>query len=172
MYLLLRLVLFCLLGDVYQAVAQKAIGSLATEPAQFQFNARGGDPAHGGTKNETWPKFVESPRFRVLFKNNQEGIEARAKTALKHLEASYDCFVGTMGWRSSGVSYNGNQDKGPYYKLNAFAVTSSSEIGGAGGVMGSDRVSGHGFLYVVQYAPLVVRSKIWKLTRLAQFSSS
>lgn len=138
-----QLVTLCILGGVV------ARPSEAAEPKQFLFNPSGGDAAHGGTKNTTWTNFVDSPRFRFFYKSGaQRGAEARVKTGVKHLEAAYECFTGPMGWRSSGISYNGNQEQGPYYKLNAFAVTSPSDIGGAGGVMGSDRRTGHAFLLV------------------------
>ena len=148
MFTVAQLLLVCIFRYVYPVIAQDAIASSAVEPAQFQFNPRGGDPAQGGTNSTIWSKFVESPRFRIFYKPTQQGVEGRAKTALKHLEAAYECFTGPMGWRSSGISYNGNQEQGPYYKLNGFAITSGKEIGGAGGVMGSDRQSGHAFLYV------------------------
>jgi hypothetical protein len=142
-----QLVVLCILRYVHTATARPSLA--AVEPKEFQFNPRGGDAVHGGTSNSTWTNFVDSPRFRFFFKPaTQRGVEARARTAVKHLEAAYECFTGPMGWRSSGISYNGNQEQGPYYKLNGFAVTSPSEIGGAGGVMGSDRRTGHAFLLV------------------------
>jgi hypothetical protein len=158
-----QLALACTFGYVHLAVARSVVPR-AAEPKEFQFNARGGDAVHGGTNSTTWPKFVESPRFRFFFKPaSQPGVEGRAKTALKHLEASYECFTDAMGWTSSGISYNGTQDQGPYYKLNGFAVTRPSEIGGAGGVMGSDRRTGHAFLQVYHprlYAPLTTCSYV------------
>jgi hypothetical protein len=143
-----KLVQLYFFGAVSSVLAKAAASSPSVEPAEFQFNPRGGDPNQGGTNRTIWSKYVESPRFRIFYKPNQQGVEGRAQTALKHLEAAYECFTGPMGWRSSGISYNGNQEQGPYYKLNGFAITSPSEIGGAGGVMGSDAQSGHAFLYV------------------------
>jgi hypothetical protein len=139
-----RLILLCFFGAVAPAAAREN----AREPAEFQFNPRAGDPIHGGTNSSVWSQFVESPRFRIFFKSEQSGTEGRAKTGLKHLEAAYECFTGELGWRSSGLSYNGNQEDGPFYKLNAFAVSSSRDIGGAGGVMGANGASGHSFMYV------------------------
>jgi hypothetical protein len=154
-----QLVLVSIFGYAHSAIVQRDVA--AVEPKEFQFNPRGGDAAHGGTNSTTWPKFVDSPRFRVFYKPaTQRGVEARAKTAAKHLEAAYECFTGPMGWRSSGISYNGNQEQGPFYKLNAFAVTSPSEIGGAGGVMGSDRRTGHAFLHVEN---LMIRTQLTSL---------
>jgi hypothetical protein len=141
-----KLVLLSVFCYSASALPQNGVAPAGAVPATFQFNPRGGDPAQGGTKSEVWPKYVESPRFRIFYKPTQQGVEGRAKTALNHLEAAYECFTGPLGWRSSGVSYNGNQESGPYYKLNGFAITSGKEIGGAAGVMGSDRQSGHAFL--------------------------
>jgi hypothetical protein len=151
-----QLILLSILGYVSTGIAQDAATPAAAEPAEFQYNPRGGDPAQGGTNTTIWSKYVESPRFRIFYKPTQQGVEGRAKTALNHLEAAYECWTGTMGWRSSGISYNGNQEQGPYYKLNGFAITSGSEIGGAGGVMGSDARSGHAFLYVY-----ILATSIW-----------
>jgi hypothetical protein len=149
MFTILQLMLVCHVGAVPAVTTQNAgRAAVAAEPSVFQFNPRGGDPAQGGTNSTIWPRFVESPRFRIFYKPNQQGVEARAKTALNHLEAAHHCYTGELGWRSSGISYNGNQEQGPYYKLNGFALTSGSEIGGAGGVMGSDWQSGHAFMHV------------------------
>jgi hypothetical protein len=49
------------------------------------------------------------------------------------LEAAYSCFVGTLGWRSSGLSYFDTTDAdGPYTKVNMYI---NDNLPGAAGVM-------------------------------------
>jgi len=105
------------------------------EPKVFEVNARAGG---GGAQ------FKDSARFRIY---NVTGAPADA--ALNLLESAYECVVETMGWRSSGLSFNDKSDKGPYYKMNAYAVPSAASIGGAAGVMGSDARTGAAFVKVV-----------------------
>jgi len=53
------------------------------------------------------------------------------------LEASYSCFVETLGWRSSGLSYTDATDgDGPYTKVNIYI---NENLGGAAGVMHADQ---------------------------------
>jgi hypothetical protein len=60
-----------------------------------------------------------------------------------------ECWVGVMGWRSSGLSYNINgANARQYLKMNAYAISNPQSIGGAAGVMGSDARSGHAFVKV------------------------
>ena len=49
--------------------------------------------------------FQDSAHFRVYGAQSAQTAEA----ALAMLEAAYDCFVGALGWRSSGLSFNGTQ---------------------------------------------------------------
>lgn len=63
------------------------------------------------------------------------------------LEAAHECFIDTLGWRSSGLSYNDDGDDGPYYKTNVYSV---STLEGAAGVMHSDADTGMAWLEVVQ----------------------
>ncbi|KAK2762070.1 hypothetical protein FQN54_001077 [Arachnomyces sp. PD_36] len=96
-------------------------------------------PSAGGGGDQ----FIDSPHFRVY------GPVASdvANATLSQLEAAYACFVDTLGWRSSGLSYNDDSDAGPWYKTNVYSKTSID--GGAAGVMGSDPESGLGYLDVV-----------------------
>lgn len=58
------------------------------------------------------------------------------------LEAAGHCFVVTLGWRSTGLSFNLPDNfhaDGPWYKENVYAQGS---VGGAGGVMKTDYRSG------------------------------
>jgi hypothetical protein len=57
-------------------------------------------------------------------------IRLISASTTRELEAVYSCFVGSLGWRSSGLSYRSNNDNGPWYKTNVYGVNS---LGGAGG---------------------------------------
>jgi hypothetical protein len=102
-------------------------------PAEFQPLASVGG---GGAQ------FTDSPHFRIVGAN-----AANAKIAIDNLEAAYSCFVETLCWRSSGLSFNDDADDGPYYKMNIYSVGSLG--GGAAGVMSSDARAGMAFLQVV-----------------------
>ncbi|KAK1624190.1 hypothetical protein BDP81DRAFT_464754 [Colletotrichum phormii] len=60
--------------------------------------------------------------------------------------AHFRGFVNTLGWRSSGLSFNEGSNNGPYYKTNVYSV---SKLEGAAGVMHSEQESGAGWLEVV-----------------------
>lgn len=106
----------------------------AEPPASFTANP---DIGPGGAS------FQDSAHFRVY------GAESAgtAEAALGMLEAAYDCFVGALGWRSSGLSFNDETDAGPWTKVNLYSVGSLS--GGAAGVMHSDAATGMSWLEVV-----------------------
>jgi len=62
------------------------------------------------------------------------------------LEGAYSCFVDTLCWRSSGLSFNDDSNAGPYHKTNIYSV---ANLGNAAGVMSSDAGAGMSFLRVV-----------------------
>jgi hypothetical protein len=101
-------------------------------PADFSANASVG--GGGGA-------FRDSPHFRIY-----GGSEVQASGAIALLEAAYSCFVETLCWRSSGLSYNASTEDGPFTKVNIYAVAS---LTGAAGVMSSDARAGMSFLRVV-----------------------
>ncbi|KAK1985314.1 hypothetical protein LZ30DRAFT_686290 [Colletotrichum cereale] len=101
------------------------------EPTEFEPQLNAGP---GGNN------FQDSARFRVY-----NGGDAAADS-LAMLEGAYECFVNTLGWRSSGLSFNPGSDDGPYYKTNIYSV---SDLGSAAGVMHSEASSGAGWLEVV-----------------------
>jgi hypothetical protein len=109
----------------------------AEPPAAFLVNPN--NAGGGGTLAKA------SPHFQVFNAN-----EAQADAALKLLESAYSCFVDTLGWRSSGLSYRATNDDGPWYKMNAYGVANPQAIGNAAGVMGSDAKTGAAFIKVVQ----------------------
>ncbi|KAF5006445.1 hypothetical protein FDECE_7167 [Fusarium decemcellulare] len=84
--------------------------------------------------------FKDSNHFRVYGNNGAE-----ADRALSMLEAAYDCFVGTLGFRSSGLSYRDASDNGQRTKTNVYSV---ANLPGAAGVMHSDFNTGMGWLEV------------------------
>ncbi|KAM5350678.1 hypothetical protein ACJ41O_007183 [Fusarium nematophilum] len=83
--------------------------------------------------------FKDSAHFRVYGGNADQVTQA-----LEMLEGAFDCFVGTLGWRSSGQSFNG--DTAEYIKTNVYSV---SVLEGAAGVMHSDYQTGMAYLEVV-----------------------
>jgi hypothetical protein len=100
-----------LLSLISSAYAQR-------EPAIFQVNP---NRVGSGSGQPT-----DSPHFRIY------GAGGKSEAALRELEGAYSCFVNTLGWRSSGLSKNAQNDNGPFYKLNVYVKGS---IGGAAGVM-------------------------------------
>ncbi|KXH65542.1 hypothetical protein CSAL01_02941 [Colletotrichum salicis] len=101
------------------------------EPAEFEAQTKAGP---GGSD------FKDSAHFRVY------AGASSADDSLAMLEGAYECFVNTLGWRSSGLSFNEGSDNGPYYKTNVYSV---SKLEGAAGVMHSEQESGAGWLEVV-----------------------
>ncbi|KAM5350280.1 hypothetical protein ACJ41O_006785 [Fusarium nematophilum] len=107
-------------------------GTSSSEPATFEANR---DVGGGGTT------FEDSARFRAY------GAESSAaKETLSMLEGAYDCFVGKLGFRSSGLSYNG--DDGSCFKTNFYSVASLD--GGAAGLQHSDMQTGFGYVEVLE----------------------
>ncbi|KAF5724532.1 hypothetical protein FMUND_706 [Fusarium mundagurra] len=85
--------------------------------------------------------FKDSAHFRIY----AGSADATAQT-LEMLEAAYECFVGTLKWRSPGLSFNDENDSGPKYKTNIYTV---GDLGSAAGVMHSDQATGMAYLEVV-----------------------
>ncbi|KAF4483535.1 hypothetical protein FAGAP_11705 [Fusarium agapanthi] len=85
--------------------------------------------------------FKDSAHFRIY----AGSADATAQT-LDMLEAAYECFVGTLKWRSPGLSFNDENDSGPKYKTNVYTV---GDLGSAAGVMHSDQATGMAYLEVV-----------------------
>ncbi|KAI3321296.1 hypothetical protein HD806DRAFT_204729 [Xylariaceae sp. AK1471] len=114
---------------------QAATGTLiaAAPPATFTANPNIGP---GGST------YTDSAHFRVY-----GATGSKATASLNMLEGAYDCFVGALGWRSSGLSYNSDNDNGPYTKVNIYSVAS---LPGAAGVMHSDATTGMAWLEVQQ----------------------
>lgn len=78
------------------------------------------------TTNGTVPAHVDSAHFRIYL--GSETTEAQAVEGLKPLEAAYDCFVGRLGFNSSGLNQYGTPEKGPYYKSD-FSMVSALPFG-------------------------------------------
>ncbi|KAF4995240.1 hypothetical protein FGRMN_5271 [Fusarium graminum] len=85
--------------------------------------------------------FKDSPHFRVY-----AGSPEETDKAIDMLEGAYDCFVGTLKWRSPGLSFNDQTNNGPLTKTNIYSVGS---LTGAAGVMHSDAETGMAWLEVV-----------------------
>lgn len=114
------------------APAGTPVRAAAAPPATFTANANIGP---GGST------FTDSAHFRVY-----GATGTTAKSSLDMLEAAYSCFVDTLGWRSSGLSYNDANDSGSYTKVNLYSV---GQLTGAAGVMHSDYATGMSWLEVV-----------------------
>ncbi|KAF1928770.1 uncharacterized protein M421DRAFT_37168, partial [Didymella exigua CBS 183.55] len=110
----------------------------AAAPAEYTAN-----PSIGGGGSD----FVESAHFRVL----GASTSTKANKSLQHLEAAHACFVETLGWRTSGLSFNTGgigKEVGPWYKLNVYSKQ-SSDMPGAAGVQGTDMAAGLAYLDIV-----------------------
>ncbi|KAI1186977.1 hypothetical protein F5B17DRAFT_339536 [Nemania serpens] len=105
----------------------------AAPPATFTANPNIGP---GGST------YTDSAHFRVY-----GATGSKATASLEMLEGAYDCFVNTLGWRSSGLSYNADNDNGPFTKVNIYSVAT---LPGAAGVMHSDYATGMAWLEVQQ----------------------
>ncbi|KAI1155603.1 hypothetical protein F4825DRAFT_468422 [Nemania diffusa] len=106
----------------------------AVPPPEFTPNTRAGP---GGTK------YKDSPHFRVY----NAASDAVANTILQTLESAYECFVAGQGWRSTGLSFNQEDDNGPWYKVNVYNVADLGPNTAAN--TGTDSASGLSFLNVV-----------------------
>ncbi|KAI1388080.1 uncharacterized protein F4822DRAFT_301507 [Hypoxylon trugodes] len=107
---------------------------LATPPAEFTPNTKVGP---GGKK------YKDSPHFRVY----DATTDAVANTVLQTLESAYDCFINGQGWRSTGLSFNQDNDNGPWYKMNVYDVANLGANTAAN--TGTDSATGLSFLNVV-----------------------
>ncbi|KAI0433758.1 hypothetical protein F5Y09DRAFT_298096 [Xylaria sp. FL1042] len=114
---------------------QAATGTLTAAAAPATFTANPSVGPGGST-------YTDSAHFRVY-----GATGSTATSSLNMLEGAYDCFINTIGWRSSGLSYNSANDDGPWYKVNVYSVAS---LPGAAGVMHSDAASGLAWLEVQQ----------------------
>ncbi|KAH7210750.1 uncharacterized protein BKA55DRAFT_657117 [Fusarium redolens] len=85
--------------------------------------------------------FKDSAHFRIY-----AGSADATAQAIDMLEAAYECFVGTLKWRSPGLSFNDEADTGPRYKTNVYSV---GDLSNAAGVMHSDQATGMAYLEVV-----------------------
>ncbi|KAI2617923.1 hypothetical protein GGS26DRAFT_393535 [Hypomontagnella submonticulosa] len=108
--------------------------ALGAPPAEFTPNTRVGP---GGSK------YKDSPHFRVY--NAQSDSVANA--VLQTLESAYDCFITGQGWRSTGLSFNQDNDNGPWYKMNVYDVADLGANTAAN--TGTDSATGLSFLNVV-----------------------
>lgn len=84
--------------------------------------------------------FKDSAHFRVY-----DAAEAKVDQALAMLETAHDCFITTLGWRSSGLSFNDASDTGGFTKTNIYSL---AQLPGAAGVMQADAATGMAFLEV------------------------
>ncbi|KAI4865737.1 hypothetical protein F4820DRAFT_419617 [Hypoxylon rubiginosum] len=107
---------------------------LAAPPAEFTPNTRVGP---GGSK------YKDSPHFRVY----DAVSDSVANTVLQTLESAYDCFINGQGWRSTGLSFNQENDDGPWYKMNIYDVANLGANTAAN--TGTDSTTGLSFLNVV-----------------------
>jgi Family of unknown function (DUF6055) len=105
-------------------------------PAEFTPNPT---PGGGGSK------YIDSPRFRIY----NYTTTSVANTALTILEAGYTCFVEDLGWRSTGLTFNGGDlsSDGPYYKMNVYNVGNLGANTAAN--TGTESTTGLAFLNVV-----------------------
>ncbi|KAI0204515.1 hypothetical protein F4808DRAFT_475010 [Astrocystis sublimbata] len=103
-------------------------------PAEFTPNTRVGP---GGSR------YKDSPHFRVYNAANDNV----GNTLLQTLESAYECFVINQGWRSTGLSFNQDNDNGPWYKMNVYNVANLGSNTAAN--TGMDPATGLSFLNVV-----------------------
>ncbi|KAF9775311.1 hypothetical protein IL306_006591 [Fusarium sp. DS 682] len=82
----------------------QAVTRPADAPAAAETYTANPNIGPGGTN------FKDSPHFRVY----AGSADATAK-AIDMLEAAFECFVGTLKWRSPGLSFNDATDTGPKY---------------------------------------------------------
>ncbi|PSK35051.1 hypothetical protein B9Z65_1634 [Elsinoe australis] len=108
------------------------VSSQAAPAPPAQFTAAPNPAGRGGSS------FKDSPHFRVY-----GAPDDTATQAISQLEAAYSCFIDTLGWRSTGLSFNDAQNDGPWYKTGVYQV---NELGGAAGAMSSDGKTGLGYL--------------------------
>lgn len=122
-----------------------ALASLSTASPASPTTSSAGPPASFTPSLKTGPggtNFRDYPHFRVYNAPNDSIADATAQM----LESAYSCFVDTLGWRSTGLSFNQKTDTGPWYKVNVYRV---DDIPGAAANTGTDSTTGLSFLNVV-----------------------
>lgn len=122
-------------GTPTAAATTTGTGTATTPPESFTANPKAGP---GGTQ------FRDYAHFRVYNAPNDSIADATARM----LESAYSCYVDTLGWRSTGLSFNKatTDNTGPWYKLNVYRV---DDIPGAAANTGTDQATGLSFLNVV-----------------------
>ncbi|KAI9148225.1 hypothetical protein HJFPF1_12052 [Paramyrothecium foliicola] len=127
-------------------VADSPVGNPVRNPVVANPAAEAVDPSASYTANPNigpgGSNFKDSAHFRVY-----NAADTAADQSLAMLEAAHDCFVTTLGWRSSGLSFNDASDSGALTKTNVYSLGS---LPGAAGVMQSDATTGMAFLEVQQ----------------------
>ncbi|KAI1496297.1 hypothetical protein F5X99DRAFT_400862 [Biscogniauxia marginata] len=108
--------------------------SLVAPPAEFTPNTKVGP---GGTS------FKDSPHFRIYGVTSDSVADSMIQT----LESAYECFVTGQGWRSTGLSFNSDDENGPWYKMNVYNVADLGPNTAAN--TGTDMNEGLSFLNVV-----------------------
>ncbi|KAF3933710.1 hypothetical protein ABW19_dt0203379 [Dactylella cylindrospora] len=120
--------------------------TVTTTTTSTTSSAPGNVPSSFTANNNIGPggsNYRDSAHFRIYGATSTQA----ADTALNMLEAAYSCFVETLGWRSSGLSYNDVTDNdGPWTKTNVYSV---STLVNAAGVMHGDYATGMGWMEVV-----------------------
>ncbi|OHE99677.1 hypothetical protein CORC01_05035 [Colletotrichum orchidophilum] len=102
-------------GAATQADVSKVAGR--AEPAEFEAQTKAGPDGSD---------FENSAPFRV---NDSASSTA---DSLIMLEGAYEGFVKTLGWRSSGPSFNEAPDTGSYSKINVYSISNVDSAAGLG----------------------------------------
>ncbi|POS77418.1 hypothetical protein DHEL01_v204195 [Diaporthe helianthi] len=81
------------------------------------------DPSIGSFASRGDLPFTDSPHFRVYNATGRPTMDSvKMQGALDMLEAAYSCFVDTLGWRSTGLSFwDDAGDDGPWNKTNLYS---------------------------------------------------
>ncbi|KAL8393869.1 hypothetical protein RB595_003574 [Gaeumannomyces hyphopodioides] len=122
------------LAGVYAAPQMGPRGMRPNEPAVFGVQPTYTyDPVTNTSTEITDPSLlgphVTSPRFRLFLMKDGTGETAeQARAGLEPLEAAYDCFVGDLGWNSTGLRILNNEGKEPYLKTD---ITMVKDHGGS-----------------------------------------
>lgn len=132
-FVLLTLLLHTIPGSWSAPTSAQVWSRQTAEPAEYTAY---GNIGPGGSV------FLDSPHFRVYGNSGAE-----AQNALGKLEAAFECFVRGLNFRSSGLSFNSDNDAGPWTKTNIYSV---AQLPGAAGVMHSDATTGMGYVEVQQ----------------------
>lgn len=130
-------------SDLFSVFLALTVGAGALPQRGTPVERAAAPPATFSPQPSTGPggsDYKDSAHFRVY------NGASDADQALAMLEGAYECFVNTLGWRSSGLSFNDETDAGPYYKTNVYSV---SNLDSAAGVMHSEVGPGAGWLEVV-----------------------